>query len=364
MKRLARIPACALGLVIGAGGLGCGRPANLRDVDAADDGGPDHWDVGVPDGGPECMDAPGEVPLPPSCVGLSETCGPNGNESCCTTIFVPGGTFNRSNDELYPATVADFWLDRYEITVGRYRKFLAANVWSRANPPAPGTGAHPLIPGSGWNPSWNGELPPPPAREPYVGFACGWAASKDGSQNAPEGSLCWQEAFLFCAWDGGRLPTEAEWNYAAAGGSEQRRYPWSSPPSSRTIDDSYAVYCGGSCDSSQNVGSKSPKGDGRWGHADLAGNVLEWTLDLCHRGLGPYDYAYPLPCNYSYPLPCNTCANLDFDLPSQTWHVVRGGDFRLSAPYLDTGYRELGATYNADGSSSISAGARCARSAQ
>jgi formylglycine-generating enzyme required for sulfatase activity len=49
----------------------------------------------------------------------------------------------------YPATVADFYLDKYEITVGRFRQFVNAGMGTQASPPAAGAGAHSLITGSG-----------------------------------------------------------------------------------------------------------------------------------------------------------------------------------------------------------------------
>ena len=62
----------------------------------------------------------------PSCSGLAATCGPSKNDNCCTSLLVPGGAFNLSNDPTYPATVSDFYLDKYEVTVGRFRAFVTA----------------------------------------------------------------------------------------------------------------------------------------------------------------------------------------------------------------------------------------------
>src|SRR5690606_9999019 len=84
-----------------------------------------------------------------------------------------------------------------------------------------------------------------------------------------------------CAWDGGYLATEAEWNYAAAGGDEQRYYPWSEPATSTVVSDAHlSYYCNApvSVDCFNQVGAKS-LGDGAFGHADLAGNVEEWMMD-------------------------------------------------------------------------------------
>jgi formylglycine-generating enzyme required for sulfatase activity len=137
--------------------------------------------------------------------------------------------------------------------------------------------------------------------------------------------VTWYEAYAFCIWDGAFLPSEAEWNYAATGGGDQRVYPWSSPPTSSTIDCSYANYLASDeagsydCASSEGgaatrVGSESPKGDGKWGQADLAGNVMEWTLDYFAN----------------YVASCPNCAYLT----STSARVVRGGSYEQAAAGL------------------------------
>lgn len=98
--------------------------------------------------------------------------------------------------------------------------------------------------------------------------------------------LSWFEAYAFCIWDGGRLATELEWQYAAMGGSEGRVHPWGGSPS--RVSDPFALYgCQGagtataaSCtkDDILNVGSRS-QGNGRYGQSDLVGSVFEWVVD-------------------------------------------------------------------------------------
>jgi formylglycine-generating enzyme required for sulfatase activity len=260
-----------------------------------------------------------------------------GNESCCTSLAVPGGTYNRGNDGTYPATIATFALDKYEITVGRFRKFVEAGKGTQASPPGDGAGAHPLIAGSGWQASaWNSSLATNTAAL-TAAVKCNstyqsWTDAAAGNENRPMTCVSWFDAFAFCAWDGGRLATEAEWNYAAAGGSEQRLYPWGST----APDDTYAVFCGGSCSTTQNVGGKSPKGNGKWGHADLAGNVWEWNLDW----------------HGNYPLPCSNCAVI----AAASYRVYRGGSF-LDSAYLASSTRN----YNASTLRSYGIGSRCAR---
>ncbi|WP_437312433.1 formylglycine-generating enzyme family protein [Sorangium sp. So ce385] len=227
-----------------------------------------------------------------SCAGLPAACGPTGKESCCASAMVRGGTFTRSDDPEFTATVSDFRLDRFEVTVGRFRKFVEAYPGSK---PAAGAGAHPRIAGSGWDPRFDSELPVDAAKlkedvncRPSEGFPT-WTDEVSNHENLPMNCVTWYQAFAFCAWDGGRLPTEMESMYAAAGGAEQRVYPWSNPADSALIDGSFASYwCGGdeavapqcAFNDILPVGSRSPKGDGKWDQADLAGSMCEWVLDV------------------------------------------------------------------------------------
>jgi formylglycine-generating enzyme required for sulfatase activity len=141
----------------------------------------------------------------------------------------------------------------------------------------------------------------------------------NSDQSLPANCVDFYVAYAFCIWDGGRLPTEAEWNYAATGGSEQRYYPWSDPPSSTSIDATRAVYSG-SGGQIADVGSK-PAGNGLFGQADLEGNVGEWTLDYFG----------------DYPESCVDCLNT-----TVSDRAIRGGNFFSAGPLLKVAHRGSG----------------------
>jgi formylglycine-generating enzyme len=245
----------------------------------------------------------------PSCLGIASVCGATSKESCCTNSLVTGGTFNRSNDANYPATVSSFRLDKFEVTVNRFRKFVEAVEagWR----PTTGAGKHTHLNNGkglansgaagfegGWDAAWTEKLPnTKDAWSDSLSLCSGttWSYNAGPKDAYPVNCVDWYQAHAFCIWDGGFLPSEAEWNYAAAGGGEQRFYPWSSPATSTTIDCTYANYssCNG-VTAAAAVGASS-KGAGRYGQMDLAGNVYEWNLDW---------YGAP------YPTPCTDCAYL------------------------------------------------------
>jgi formylglycine-generating enzyme len=218
--------------------------------------------------------------------------------------------------------------------VGRFRAFVAAGMGTSANPPLARAGAHPNSVGTGWDSSWDTSLAANQAAL-IAALKCDpelqtWTDDPGGNEVRPINCVSWFEAMAFCAWDGGFLPTEAEWNFGAAGGDQQRAFPWSSPAPSLLLDPEHASFIsnGSNCmgdglpECTVNdlvpVGSK-PLGDGRWGQADLAGNVSEWVLDWAG----------------GFPSSCIDCVNL---VPA-VGRVHRGGSFVLGATFLRTGVR-------------------------
>jgi formylglycine-generating enzyme required for sulfatase activity len=297
--------------------------------------------------------------LAQSCDALATLCQ---GESCCATVAVPGGTFlmGRSADggDACPgggsycwddeqpehlATVSAYGLDKYEVTVGRFRRFVEAyeSGWR----PSAGAGAHPHIAGSGWDTTWDSSLPADATtfkdtshlncNAPYQTWTDTSAANEDKAINC----VNWYEAFAFCIWDGGRLPTEAEWEFAAAGGDLNLLYPWGSAAPDCTYANYYtgSTYCTGLGGGVLDVGSMQ-KGNGRWDHADLAGNAGEWVFDW----FGAYDAAQ----NNNY---ANTT--------TATNRVTRGGSWGIDAYTLRSAYRN----YWTPISHSADLGFRCAR---
>ena len=245
--------------------------------------------------------------------------------------FTAGSPLGVGNDDEFPShatTIAPFVLDKYEVTVGRFRSFLAR--YDAVAPPE-GAGAHPLIAGSGWRSQWDTSLPSSRDLFKFALSECGgtWTDDVGPSEARPITCVTWFEAFAFCIWDNQRLPTEAEWEYAAAGGDEQRRYPWGDQPPSIDLAAFGCLFDGRPTCSDQDdlpvVGSVIA-GAGRWGHLDLSGSVWEWTLDV----YGPYAAG-----------PCDNCANVTEAADpianggtgsDNTPRVFRGGDFRFDDP--------------------------------
>jgi formylglycine-generating enzyme required for sulfatase activity len=251
----------------------------------------------------------------------------------------------------HPATVSSFALDTFEVTIGRFRKF----VDTYSGPPAVGMGTHPKIAGTGWGANWSQHMPANGAEfREEMGYCNAsplrrWSAVAGVDESKPIGCVTWYEAFAFCAWDGGRLPTEAEWEYAAAGGDENRLFPWGSAPLTVSLASYGCLFDGtaGCAWSDLPMVGSTPAGNGRWGHRDLAGSLEEWTYDV-------YDFGSWYQGGGAT---CTDCANSG--VPSSGFNVRRGGsalqedDGSTTRAAARTGYRPQFGYYGL--------GFRCAR---
>jgi formylglycine-generating enzyme required for sulfatase activity len=156
-------------------------------------------------------------------------------------VWIPPGTFmmgcspgdNECGDDERPAhqvtITRGFWMGQTPVTVGAYRRFCGAT--RHQMPRAPN-------------------------------FNNGWA-----NENMPIVNVIWDDAQAYCGWMGGRLPTEAEWEYAGRAGSTDSRYG--------NMDD-IAWYIGNSGNETHDVAQKRPNGFGLY---DMLGNVWQWVND-------------------------------------------------------------------------------------
>ena len=129
------------------------------------------------------------------------------------------------------------------------------------------------------------------------------------------------------------LPSEAEWEYAAAGGSEQREYPWGSTDPGTA--NQYAIYdcyypsgmssCALGMTNIAPVGAAS-LGAGRWGQLDVVGELLQWNLD--------WEAPYVEPCVDGADLSVSCCLD--------SFRVFHSGNFLSDASYLFPAIRHGG----------------------
>ncbi len=204
-------------------------------------------------------------------------------------------------------TVSSFYIDRFEITNQEYRDFLSDLSGDKREARLPDSSA------------WD-----------EAASRANWKTYFYGSERGdfPVVAVTWEDANAFCKWEGKRLPTEAEWEYAARAGRVGGVYPWAgfSPrdPQGRYLSNFNPGRQGQAADGyafTAPVGSYPPN---RWGLHDVAGNVAEWVADA-------YTPSY------------SALSGLDpvYKDKEENRRVVRGGSWSSNAFQIGVGVRNF-----------------------
>jgi len=240
-------------------------------------------------------------------------------------LHIKGGTFNmgsltsepeRLQDESqHKVTLSDFYISEYAITNEQYCRFLnATGVPSNGKANVEGYGSQTLISSGKWGVQYSGGQ-----WQPQTGYA-----------NHPVIYVSWYGAKAFCDWAGGRLPTEAEWEYACRAGTTT---PFNTGNNLTTSEANYngnypyngnavGVYLG----HTQPVGSYASNA---WGLYDMHGNVWEWCSDW-YGSFGTAAVTNPQGAN------------------TGSYRVLRGGSWYGSAQYCRSAGRNIDTPDNSD----------------
>jgi formylglycine-generating enzyme required for sulfatase activity len=306
-------------------------------------------------------------------------------------VWIPAGAFAMGSDQphtnnterpVHQVQVSGFWMDATEVTNRQFAAFVAATGYvTTAEKPVdweelkkqlpvgtPKPDAAALAPGS------MVFTPPATPVTNLADYSQWWSWVHGADWRHPEGpgsdistraehpvvQVSWDDAVAYATWAGKRLPTEAEWEYAARGGLVGKRYTWGDDPISDT-DGTRANTWQGTFPTTNlktdGYGATSPVGifpANGYGLHDMAGNVWEWCSDWYRAD------AYEAGANALSINPLGPTKPWDPDEPEALKRVTRGGSFLCHVSYCES-YRTAARRGTAYDSGASHIGFRCVR---